>query len=168
MKLAENINYSEPVEFSAWKGQDDKTAFSVKQGGENVPQKYTRDDPGDCPPPVQGFNKKWNFDAQKEYLHERMVNVVIPKVKAVNGNDEHQEEQNEDVAPTNGNSEVSKDQLLKNVKDYLKEYATEEKVTPKDAIETWFGTRIWEDVEKMDLSVLQPMAQKLAEHVVPF
>lgn len=82
MKVAENIDFSKPVEFSAWKSADDKTAFSVKQDGQNVPQKYTRADPGDCPEPVQNRMGKWNYDAQTDYLYDRMMNVVIPKVDA--------------------------------------------------------------------------------------
>ena len=81
MKLAENIDFSQPVEFSAWQDtKTDKTAFNVKQGGKSVPQKYTQDDPGDCPPPVQSKLGKWNFDAQEEFLFDRMENVVIPMV----------------------------------------------------------------------------------------
>jgi hypothetical protein len=88
MKLAENIDFSQPVIFRAWHDtKDDKTAFFVGQGWEgdkaiSVPQKYTRDDPGECPPPVQKFNGKWNFDDQTQFLYERMVNVVIPAVEA--------------------------------------------------------------------------------------
>ena len=106
MKLAENIDFTKPVEFTAWKSADDKTAFAVKQDGQNVPQKYTREDPGDCPPPVQNRTGKWNFDAQTDYLYDRMINVVIPKVDAAaairgemstgsngNGNGDHEHDQ---------------------------------------------------------------------------
>lgn len=82
MKMAENIDFTKPVEFSAWKSADDKTAFSVKQDGVNVPQKYTRADPGDCPEPVQNRMGKWNYDAQTDWLYDRMMNIVIPKVEA--------------------------------------------------------------------------------------
>lgn len=86
MKLAENIDFNKPVEFRAWKdskpGKPDATAFLVAQGGESIPQRYTRLDPGDCPEPVQKFGGKWNFDDQMEYLHAQMMNVVIPKVEA--------------------------------------------------------------------------------------
>jgi len=89
MKLAENIDYTKPVEFRAWHDkQTDSTAFFVGQGQNgdgktiSVPQKYTRDNPGDCPPPVQKFNGKWNFDDQTEFLYERMMSVVIPRVDA--------------------------------------------------------------------------------------
>lgn len=87
MKLAENIDFTKPVEFRAWRDtKTDSTAFLVAQDGKSVPQKYTRDNPGDCPEPVQKFGGKWNFDDQMEYLHGQMVNVVIPKVEAINAN----------------------------------------------------------------------------------
>lgn len=82
MKLAENIDFNKPVEFSAWKSQDDKTAFSVKQDGQNVPQKYTRENPGNCPEPVKTRSGKWSFDAQKDFLYEQMMNTVLPAVDA--------------------------------------------------------------------------------------
>lgn len=82
MKLAENLDFSKPVEFSAWHDtKDDKTAFVVKQGGQSVPQKYTKDNPGDCPAPVpRGRAGKLDFTDQEDFLYERMVNAVIPAV----------------------------------------------------------------------------------------
>lgn len=89
MKLAENIDWMRPVEFRAWHdSKTDSTAFFVGQTPDgadkaiSVPQKYTRDDPGDCPPPVQKFNGKWNFDDQQEFLYRQMMDVVIPAVDA--------------------------------------------------------------------------------------
>ena len=43
VKLAENINPSQPIEIAAWKDTSDvkpKQAFMVKQAGSNIPQKY--------------------------------------------------------------------------------------------------------------------------------
>lgn len=90
MKLAENIDFSRPVEFRAWRDQKtDSTAFFVGQRENeddeksvSVPQKYTKDNPGECPPPVQRLGGKWNFDDQVEFLHGQMMNVVIPRVAA--------------------------------------------------------------------------------------
>lgn len=90
MKLAENIDFSRPVEFRAWRDQKtESTAFFVGQRENeedeksiSVPQMYTKDDPGECPPPVQRLGGKWNFDDQMEFLHERMIHVVIPRVEA--------------------------------------------------------------------------------------
>lgn len=92
MKLAENIDYSRPVEFRAWKDkQTEGTAFFVGQRENDedeksvsVGQVYTRDNPGECPPPVQKFNGKWSFDAQTEFLYQRMIDNVIPTVEAAN------------------------------------------------------------------------------------
>lgn len=90
MKLAENIDFLRPVEFRAFRDQKtDSTAFYVGQReneedekSASVPQLYTKDNPGDCPPPVQRMGGKWNFDDQTEFLHERMMHVVIPRVAA--------------------------------------------------------------------------------------
>lgn len=83
MKTAENIDFSRPVEFRAWfDKKSEATAFYIGQEGESVRQAYTKEEPGECPPPVQNpVTKKWNFDAQKEYLHRRMVDVVIPMIE---------------------------------------------------------------------------------------
>jgi hypothetical protein len=82
MKCAENISFHKPVEFRAWLDKDGKTAIVLKQDGVKVDQKYSQKDPGDCPEPVRKVTGKWNFDAQEEFLFERMFNVVIPKLRA--------------------------------------------------------------------------------------
>lgn len=83
MKLAERIDFSEPVEFAAWYDKKtDSTAFNVKQNGQSVPQKYTKDEPGDCPPPTKKRLGGWDFSAQNEYLYDTMLSVVIPAVAA--------------------------------------------------------------------------------------
>lgn len=83
MKVAENLDFSEPVEFRAWHDREsDGVAFYIGQGGQAVPQKYTKDNPGNCPPPVQSrVTKEWNFDVQKEFLCQRMLDAVIPEVE---------------------------------------------------------------------------------------
>lgn len=82
MKMAENLDFSKPVEFRAWRDNEDKTAFILRQDGVSVPQLYTKANPGACPPPVQKFGGKWNFDDQSEFLHSQMMTVVIPRVEA--------------------------------------------------------------------------------------
>lgn len=95
MKLAENLDFSKPVEFSAWYDKkNDSTAFNVKQDGVSVPQKYTRANPGNCPPPKEKFGGKWDYSDQEEFLYNQMVNVVIPKVEAVAGMNGHSTEFN--------------------------------------------------------------------------
>lgn len=100
MKLAENIDFTKPVEFSAWHDtKDDKTAFIVRQNEQSIPQKYTRENPGDCPEPTQrGRQGKWDYTEQEDFLYERMVNVVIPAVDAAEAarsmGDDHSQDQN--------------------------------------------------------------------------
>jgi hypothetical protein len=87
LRFAENIDFSKPIEFRAWKDRkSDATAFMAKQDGEKVPQKYTKDyiESGatDCPPATE--NKRagtWNFDAQREWLLENLLNNVVPKLQ---------------------------------------------------------------------------------------
>lgn len=93
MKLAENINFTKPVEFRVWcdtSGKKDKTAFYVGQRVDaadeksiSVPQKYRRGEMGDCPEPVEELDG-WNYSAQLKYLHSQMLNVVVPRVEAAN------------------------------------------------------------------------------------
>jgi len=86
MNLAENIDFTKMVEFSAWRdvsGKAPKTAFAVKQDGQNVPQKYTKDNTGERPEMVKELGK-WNSRTQMIWLHGRMMNVVIPAVDAAN------------------------------------------------------------------------------------
>lgn len=84
MRLAENLDFSEPVEFSAWyDAKNDATAFNVKQFGKSVQQKYTKDNPGDCPQPEKNFQGKLNFDKVNEFLYGRMINVVVPTVEEI-------------------------------------------------------------------------------------
>lgn len=93
MKLAENIDFTRPVEFRAWRdAKTESTAFFVGQREDeddeksiSVPQKYTRENPGDCPEPVKRLGGKWSFDDQMEFLHERMMSVVIPRIAAAQG-----------------------------------------------------------------------------------
>lgn len=103
MKLAENIDFSRPVEFRAWrdtKSDKAKTAFYVGQrANENdeksakVEQKYRMGQMGDCPEGVEELDG-WNFAAQRKYLHSQMINVVIPRVQAVNAMSENSAEPN--------------------------------------------------------------------------
>lgn len=86
LKTAENIDFSEPVEFRAWMDAEKKTAFAIKQHDENVPQKYTREDMGDCPEGKQ-TRKGWDYTEQEDFLHEVLMNKIIPAVEAV-GNPE--------------------------------------------------------------------------------
>lgn len=167
MKVAENLDFTLPIEFSAWKGPDDKTALVIKQNNESVPQKYTRENPGDCPVPEKGFNGKWNFDKQKEFLHKRMIEFVIPKVQALNAT---QNGNGHGHAPVPNESEKATDveALLKKIQTNLKDYADQEQITVKDAIEQWFQTREWSEVEKMEPTMLDSVNDAIADKVIPF
>lgn len=170
-KLAENIDFSQPVEFSAWKGSDEKTAFSVKQNGVNVPQKYTREDPGECPAPVQGFNKKWNFDAQKQFLHERMTQIVIPRLQALNGHsgataDTAETSHDAESVPQENFSEA-KVKLLKRIKRLLPQINHDEAKHP-ELLTTYFGTSIWAEIERLDETALEACLEKMEDSEIPF
>ena len=80
MKCAENVDWTLPVEFQAFVGSDDKTVFVMRQNGELIRQRYTRDEPGDCPEPVKTM-KGWNYDAQAQWLHQRMIDRVVPEIE---------------------------------------------------------------------------------------
>jgi hypothetical protein len=176
MKLAENLDFSVPVEFSAWKTADDKTALSVKQNGVQVPQKYTKDNPGDCPPPVQGFGKKWNYDAQTQFLHERMTHVVIPRLVALHGAEREQAEsqngtgaQSADTpAHTADGAEITDpmEAIRRSVKALagtkVVDNATEEKI-----LKDYFGTDKWNEVEMLPVGLLKAQAVKL-DDLIPF
>lgn len=83
-KVAENIDYSKPVEIIAWQDRKDPrvTAFAIKQEGKFIQWKYTKDDMGECPPAKQLRTGKWSFDDQREWLLDRIINTVIPHVDA--------------------------------------------------------------------------------------
>jgi hypothetical protein len=83
MKVAENIDFRKTVRFSAWHDRKtDSTAFNVQQDGVSVPQRYTRENMGDCPEPVQRTSGKWDYGAQEDFLAQRMLDTVIPTVEA--------------------------------------------------------------------------------------
>lgn len=86
-KMAENIDYKQPITFIAFPDKEDPqtTVFTAKQDGNVVRQKYTKNDPGDCPPATENKRTgKWNFDAQRDWLLDRIHEVVIPCVQELN------------------------------------------------------------------------------------
>ncbi len=170
MKLAENLDFTRPVEFSAWKTAEDKTALSVKQDGENVSQKYTKENPNGCPPPVQGFGKKWNYDAQTQFLHERMTQFVIPKLNALRGLEKSNEPvvASDTVKPDPDTDEITDPMGIirrsvaacagKPIVDGANEAAI---------LENYFGTSDWSEIEKLPEGLLKAQAKKLDE-LIPF
>lgn len=92
-KLAENIDYAKPVEFSVWHNRrDDNTAFAVRQDEIPIKWKYVKDDMGECPNAVQDELGNWDFKAQRIWLRNQMLTVVIPHVDAINAFDEPEPE----------------------------------------------------------------------------
>jgi len=82
LSFAENINYALPVKFSSWKKEKD-VAFYASQYGENIKFKYTRDNPGDCPPAVlrkRLGKEEWDFADREEWLVDRLKTVVVPQI----------------------------------------------------------------------------------------
>lgn len=91
MRLAENLDFSQPVTFRAWRdAKTDSTAFYVGQNEVSVSQKYTKETPGECPVPIKdALTGKWDFSAQNRFLHGQMINQIIPKVESVAAALEH-------------------------------------------------------------------------------
>ena len=82
-KLAENIDFSKEVTFSADKDKkNDRTAFFVKQDGEGVKWKYTKAEPNGCPEWERDEDGEWDSRKQRAFLKQKMVDVVIPACKA--------------------------------------------------------------------------------------
>lgn len=169
MKLAENIDWSKPVEFRAWKDRNgDKTAFWVGQNNESVPQKYTRDNPGDCPPPVQNFKGDWKYDAQVEFLFKKMNEVVIPAVQAANAwRTEGKREDPKDTSKPEAAPAIEFDM------DELKERVTELAAQTvgkdeNDILAEYFGADSWADVAKIPVPVLKTVYSKIVDDITPF
>lgn len=86
LKLAENIDFSCPVEFSVWEGKDKEkkpqAAFVVRQKGIPIKWKYTRDHMGECPDGTQNARGKWDFSAQEGWLLNLLEKRIKPIVQA--------------------------------------------------------------------------------------
>lgn len=88
MKTAENLDFNKMVIFRAWADKQTdppSTAFFIGQGRLKdgkaiaIPQKYTREHMEGCPEPVE-TRKGWSYDAQEDWLINRMLEVVVPAV----------------------------------------------------------------------------------------
>lgn len=81
-KAAENIDFSQPVTFSAYHNRaKDRTGFSIKQNGEGVPWNYTADNMGDCPPWEKNADDEWDSSKQRAFFKQKIREVIIPAVK---------------------------------------------------------------------------------------
>jgi hypothetical protein len=82
-KLAENIDFTQEVTFKAGLDKkNERTAFFVTQGNEGVKWKYTKDNPGDCPPWEKDEDGEWDSRKQRAFLKKRIIDVVIPAATA--------------------------------------------------------------------------------------
>lgn len=86
-KFAENIDFSKPVEFIAYPDRENKdsTVFNAKQDGQMIRQKYTKayveSGESDCPQAVENKRTgKWNFDAQRDWLLDNLLDNIVPKI----------------------------------------------------------------------------------------
>lgn len=173
MKLAEAIDYTKPVRFSAW--QDRKTdtiAFNVQQDGVSVPQKYTREDPGQMPEPVQRSSGKWDYGAQEDFLTERMIKFVIPAVElaahARNGSAKPETESVEESGLENDDEDGS--DLIKSIKRSVKALAGTKAVdnaSENQLLMQYFETDNWEEIEKFPESLLKVQVKRL-DDLIPF
>jgi hypothetical protein len=79
-KIAENIDFTQPVEFYV---QKDKNDIGASQGGVGIKHRYTKDNPGPCPPAkYNNRTKKWDFSAQETWLLDNLLDNILPAVNA--------------------------------------------------------------------------------------
>lgn len=169
MKLAENLDFTQPVEFSAWKDREsDATAFSVKQNSVVIRQKYTREEPHDLPPPIQNFKGKWNFDNQMQFLKQRMIETVIPRVQEANQNTvepETKPDTEDDFAESDSLSDT-----LESIRRLIVALAGSKEVkgaTKTELMMQYFEVGSWEEVTKLPEPLLKDVLVKL-DDLVPF
>lgn len=167
MKLAENINWAKPVEFRAWKDiKRDATAFWVGQDNESVLQKYTKDNPGECPAPTQNARGKWNYDAQMDWLFGRMKDVVVPAVEKANAWRVEGKE-SEPAGDTNGDAPADFD--FDDLHEKVTELAEQDtKGDEKAILVKYFGAETWEEVQAMPIPVLASVKTTIVDKILPF
>lgn len=82
-KAGENIDFNKEVYLQAYHNRSkDRTGFGIKQDGERVDWKYTKDNPGDCPPWEQDDDGEWNSSKHRAFLKKRIAEVIIPAIEA--------------------------------------------------------------------------------------
>jgi hypothetical protein len=85
-RFAEAIDYTQPVEFTAWTDRKkDSTGFAAKQNGQIVRQKYTKGyiESGESGCPAAEENSrtgKLNFDKQRDWLLDNILENIVPKI----------------------------------------------------------------------------------------
>ncbi len=180
MKLAESIDYTKPVRFSAWHDRKtDSTAFNVQQDGVSVPQKYTREDPGNMPEPIQRASGKWDYGAQEDFLVERLLKFVIPNVEliAANRNAGKATEKSDDSSPDSSQGNglendygVDEGGPMRDIQRSVKALAGTRIVNGAaegEILKDYFGTDKWNEVELLPEGLLKAQAAKL-DSLIPF
>lgn len=182
MKIAESIDYHKPVRISAWadKKREGAMALNIQQDGVTVPQKYSREDPGDMPEPIQRSSGKWDYGAQEDFLVDRIIRFVIPNVEVIaanrnNGAVKPEEPKLKTVAEAAGledadpdESEMSEPMLAirRSVKALAGTKITNN-ATETQMLNDYFGTSNWDEIEKLPEGLLKAQAKKL-DDLIPF
>lgn len=174
MKLAEAIDYAKPVRFSAWHDKkSDSMALNVQQDGVAVPQKYTREEPGDMPEAIQRGSGKWDYGAQEDFLIDRLVRFVIPNVELIaanrNNNGTASENQTAGGLEDTDESEFSeqKVKLLRRIRRILPQITKTEDGQAKIR-EKYFGTSNWKALEALPEDKMEACLDKMEEEEIPF
>lgn len=175
MKLAEAIDYSKPVRFSAWHDKkSDSMALNVQQDGVTVPQKYTREEPNGLPEPTQRSSGKWDYGEQEDFLTERMLKFVIPNVeliaaKRTGANGTAPQETSSGLEPDDSESEDDST-VIKDLKRTVKALAGTKAIDNASAetlLKDSFGLTDWEEIAKLPEPLLQAVLVKL-DNLIPF
>lgn len=83
-KMAPNIDFNKSVELRAFSDDRGRANLYISQDGQNVPQKYTKDNPNGLPQFKKMSDDTWNSADHDEFLHQVMLNEVVPAVQAAN------------------------------------------------------------------------------------
>lgn len=173
MKLAESIDYTKPVRFSAWTDKKtDSTAINLTQEGVSVPQKYTREEPNGLPEPTQRASGKWDYGAQEDFLTERVLKLASTvEIIAAQRNDVDKPTSTE---PTSGledhDSDETPDDVIGNIKRSVKALAGTKVVDNADEpmiLMQYFGMKDWEKIAALPEDLLKAQAARL-DDLIPF
>lgn len=75
LKVFENIDLNEDVLIKVWKDADGHAAITITQNGENVGQKWGKDN---LPAPKQKKGK-WSYEEAKDFLYNNTMEKIIPQ-----------------------------------------------------------------------------------------
>lgn len=174
MKLAEAIDYTKPVRFSAWTDKKtDSTAINLQQDGVSVPQKYTREEPNGLPEPTQRASGKWDYSAQEDFLIERLIKFVIPNVELIaasrnNGNQPAESGSGlEDHESNDNDFSEAKLKILRRVRRMLPQISKDEQGQAALRLK-YFGTSNWQALEALDEKKMEECLDKMEEEEIPF